>query len=143
MKITTFIALTLLFVSTAVAQEKPETPKANGKIVFYSMTTLLAASKSADALTTVGNLDRGNIEYNPILGLHPSPARLAGFNAGYFAVQSAGFYFTEKSSHRWIRWAGRAYIGLTIADHAQLAACNANLPPNAPKSRRCHSLFPM
>ena len=132
----TFFLALLLLSTASLAQEKPEAPKPKtGHKVFIAGMSLLAASKTADAITTRQNLDRGYVELNPIFGRRPSPATQAGINAAFFAGQVIAFHFTEKSSHPFIRWAGRVLIGYQIADHARAAACNAGL--NVHSSQGC------
>ena len=129
--------LGLLFCSQSLAQEKPEAPKPKtDRKVFIVGTALLAASKTADAITTRQLLDRGGWENNPILGRHPSSARLTGFASAQFAAQALAFHFTERSRKPWVRWLGRAYIGFTIEEHARLAACNASIDVHA-QSQNC------
>ena len=57
--------------------------------------SLLAAPKTADAITTRQLLDRGGSENNPTFRRYPSPAKQAGIKAGIFAAQSFAFYLTE------------------------------------------------
>ena len=97
----------LLFCSPAHAQEKPDAPKPkHDRKVFIVGTALLAASKTADAITTRQLLDRGGWENNSVFGLHPSPAKQSLINLGFFAAQSGVFYLTEHNRHAWVRWAG-------------------------------------
>lgn len=95
--------------------------------MFVAGISLLAATNVVDAIITRQLLNRGGVELNPVFGLHLSPAKQAGVNAGIFAAQAAAFYLTEHSRHKWIRWTGRALIGLQTEEHARLAACNASL----------------
>ena len=135
------IILLLLAAFTCAAQEKPEAPKPNHR-VFYVATSILAASSSADFLATSRLLARGGHENNSWLGSHPSNARISSFAAAYFAGQTTAFYFTEKSPHRLIRWAGRAYIVFSIEEHARLAACNSNINAHAPSQHNCRTILP-
>ena len=128
----------LLFCSLAHAQEKPDAPKPKtDRKVFILGTTLLAASKTADAITTRQVLDRYGLrasENDPVFGRHPSPAKQAGVNAAFFAGQVLVFHYTERSHYRWVKWLGRASIGFAIEEHTRLAACNASLS----SGRSCH-----
>lgn len=129
----------LLACPLAQGQDKPEAPrpKAHSNKVFIAGVSLLAASNTADAVTTRQLLDRGGVELNPIFGGHPSPVKQAGINAAVLAAQATAFYFTERSRHKRIRWTGRALIGLAIEQHTELAACNAGIDPRLPVSQRC------
>lgn len=122
------------------AQEKPDAPKPkHDRKVFIIGTTLLAASKTADAITTRQVLDRYGLrasENDPVFGRHPSPAKQAGVNAAFFAGQVLLFHYTERSHHRWVKWLGRANIGFAIEEHTRLAACNASLS----SAQSCHQL---
>jgi len=128
------------------AQERrtlPDTPKPKvNQRIFLAGVSLLAASKSADVWSTKSLLDRGGWENNPVVGRHPSSVRLAGHAAAVFAGQSAAFYLTERNRHAWVRWAGRAYIGFAIEEHARLAACNSRINMQSPVIQNCRSLFP-
>ena len=102
----------LLLSPLAVPQEKPEAPKPKpDRKVFFAGVSLLAAAKTADAITTRQLLDHGGWENNPLLGRHPSSGRLAAFASGQFALQSTAFYFTERNRRAWVRWLARAYVG--------------------------------
>ena len=109
---------------------------------FIAEVSLLAAAKSADAITTRQLLDRGGWENNPVFGRHPSPGKQAGINAGIFAAQSAALYFTERSRHSWIRWTGRAFLAHAIEEHARLAACNAGIDTRSPAITHCEPFAP-
>ena len=104
--------------------------------MFIAGVSLLAASKTADAITTRQLLDRGGWENNPVFGRHPSPAKQAGVNAAFFAGQVLAFHFTERSRRPWILWVGRAAVGFQIEEHIRAAACNAGLDArsNVPQS---------
>ena len=64
-----------------LAQSLPDAPKPKPAIkhfnsrVFVGGVSLLAASKTADAITTQQLLDRGGWEGNPLLGRHSNPAK--------------------------------------------------------------------
>lgn len=138
-----FMLLSLLIcVSGSVAQKPvmPDAPKPNHKI-FFAEISALGMSKSADAVTTRRLLDNGGVELNPIFGQHPSPGRQAGINAAFFAVDVSALYVTEHSRKSWLRWTGRTYIALVIANHAHLAACNSRIDPHS--SQRCHPILPL
>ena len=126
----------VMFVTVPLhAQNLPDAPKPKPAIeqhhfdrrVFVAGVSLLAASNVADAASTRRLLDRSGRELNPVFGRHPSPAKQAGINAAFFAGQSALFQLTERSSHKWIRWAARALIGQQTEEHVRLAACNSQL----------------
>jgi len=127
--------------STSYAQAKPlpDAPKPNKK-VFVAGISLLAAAKTADAITTRQLLDRGGWENNPLFGRHPSPAKQAGVTLGIFAAQAGLFYLTEHNRQSWIRWAGRAFLAYTVVDYSHAAACNAGINPHAPGAQNCGPL---
>lgn len=137
----------LLISPLALAQEKPEAPKPKtDRKVFFAGVSLLAASKTADAITTRQNLDlpdgRG-AKLNPIFGRHPSPVKQSLINLGIFGVQAGAFYLTEHNRHAWIRWTGRALIGHEILEHSLLAACAAQINTQSPMTQSCKPLIPI
>jgi hypothetical protein len=133
----------LAFAIPLYAQQKPlpdaPKPKTTRASIFVAGVSLLAAAKTADAITTRQLLDRGGQELNPIFGKHPSPAKQAGINAGIFAAQSFAFYLTERNRHAWVRWTGRALLAHVVIDHSQAAACNAGIDTHGP-ARNCGPL---
>lgn len=157
-------AVLLLASPLALAQERPDspTPKTEpnhsdcfrdclvkphlethfNRKVFVAEVSLLAASKTADAITTRQNLDRGGWENNPAFGRHPSPAKQSLINMGIFGAQAGLFYLTEHNRHAWIRWTGRAFIGHAILEHSLLAACNAGINVNSPAIQSCRPYAP-
>jgi hypothetical protein len=142
-KLLTLSLLLALFIPAAAAQDLPDAPKPKpDRRVFYVGVSLLAASKTADAIETQRVQNRGGWENNPEFGRHPSSSRLAGVNALFFAGQSALFHKTESSQRWYVRWGGRAYIGLVIADHIQLATCNSKINPSSPQVHNCHEILP-
>jgi len=133
----------LLLCPLAHAQERilPDAPKPKvSRKVFLTGVSLLAASTSADMWSTKRMLEHGGTEGNPIFGRHPSTARLSGISAANFLVESTGFYFTERSRHAWVRWAGRAYLILDIEEHTRFAACNSARSRNV--ARGCRPVIP-
>ena len=137
------VLLTLFLLSTvALAQEKPDAPKPkHDRKVFIAGTVLLAASSAADAISTKQLLDRGGWESNPILGRHPSNARLTGVFAAEFAMEALAFRLTEHGRKPWLRWLGRAYIGFSIEEHSRLAGCNSRIDVHTP-NQNCRPLVP-
>jgi len=125
----------LLFSGSVLAQVEP-VKRAPSKS-FRIGVSLLAASTAADAITTRQLLNRGGWENNPIFGKYPSPARQAGINLGFFAGQSALFYYTERNRHSFVRWTGRAYLGYVIFEHARMAACNAGIKVQSARAQNC------
>jgi hypothetical protein len=107
--------------------------------IFIAGVSLLGASKSADMWSTRIALDKGRAENNPFFGQHPSTGRLVGIQAANFIGESAAFYMTERSRHAWIRWSGRAFVGLVVVNHSMLAACNAKASLRSPA---CHGILP-
>ena len=102
--------------------------------------SLLAAAKTADAITTRRALNQGAWENDPVFGRHPSPAKQAGINLAFFAGESALFYVTERNRHAWVRWTGRALLAHAVIDHSQAAACNAGIDTHGP-ARNCGPLL--
>ncbi len=83
------LLVVLLLAVSLHAQEThkiAKVPQFNRRL-FIAGVSLLAASKTADAITTRQLLDRGGWENNPLFGRHPSPAKHAGINLGIFAAQ--------------------------------------------------------
>lgn len=113
-------------------------PQQIDRKAFFAGAGLLAAAKTADAISTRELLDRGGWENDPLFGRHPSAARQAEINAAIFAGQVAVYYFTERSRHSWVRWTGRTWLGLTIANHARLASCNAGIDVRSATVTNCH-----
>ena len=142
------LLVALIFFAPGIhAQEKhlPEAPKPKQQFsrkVYVAGVSLLAAAKTADAITTRQVLDRGGLETNPEFGRHPSPAKQARINLALFAGESALFYVTERNHHTWIRWTGRALLAHSVMEHSYLAACNAGLNPHAPGVHNCGALVP-
>jgi hypothetical protein len=87
--------------------------------IFFAGTTALAISSSFDWTTTVGCVQRGCLEANSrwAIGSHPNNLNIVRFAATSLAVQTTGFYFTERSHYRWVRWAGRAYVAYSVGGH--------------------------
>jgi hypothetical protein len=136
-----FILALLLCPFAVSANELSEAPKPKAdRRIFITGVSLLAASKSADFLTTAQLLGRGGQENNPLLGKHPSDGRISGYAALEFLGEGSVFYLTERSRHRWIRWTGRAYIGLAIMNHIELASCNSKLDPHS-VAHHCRPIF--
>jgi hypothetical protein len=135
------LAALIFFAPNLYAQQKalPDAPKPNKKI-FIAGVSLLAAAKTADAITTRQLLDRGGWENNSVYGRHPSPGKHAGINLALFAGEPAVFYLTEHNRHSWIRWTGRALLAYSIADHSHAAACNAGINPHAAEAQNCGPL---
>jgi hypothetical protein len=141
MKATLSLVSLLLFAIPCFSQEKPDTPKPNRRIFIVGVSAL-AVSKVADSLSTRSLLDRGGWENNPILGRHPSSGRISGYMAATFIGESTTFYFTERNHRSWVRWIGRAYIGLVVEEHVRLAACNARVNVHSSHAQNCRSFLP-
>lgn len=143
MKAPSILVLLVVSVIPSFAQERslPEMPKPN-RHIFVVGVSLLAVSKSADALSTRSLLDRGGWENTPVLGRSPSPQRQAGLNALVFVGQSGLFYATEHNRRSWVRWAGRAYIALEIVNHIKLATCNAGIDVHSTIVHNCRPFIP-
>src|SRR5271157_4681822 len=111
--------------------------------IFWTGVSLLAASTTADAITARQGFNRGESEIDPVFGKHPSAGRQAAINALFFAGQSTLFYETEKNRRWYVRWGGRAFIGLVIADHVHLAVCNSKINPLSLHVQSCHEFLPL
>jgi hypothetical protein len=87
--------------------------------IFLAGTAALAVTSSFDWTTTTGCLQRGCLEGSSrwVIGPHPNNPGIVGFASGWFAMQTTGFYFTERSRSRWVRWAGRAYVAYSVGGH--------------------------
>ena len=105
--------------------------------MFWIGTTLLAASKTADAITTRQLLDRGRVELNPVFGRRPSPGTRAAVYAVFFAGQVIAFHFAEKSRKPWIGWVGGVGLGFQIEEHIRAAACNSQIDTRASARQGC------
>jgi hypothetical protein len=140
------LALFLLLVPIAKAKDLPDNPQPQerkfSRKVFLAGTTLLAASTTADAVSTRILLNNGGWENNSEYGLHPSVAKQAGINAAFFAAEVGIFTYTERNRRWYVRWGGRAYVGLVVANHFELAACNATIDTHAAHARNCHPILP-
>ena len=110
--------------------------------MFIVGTALLAASKTADAITTRRLLDRGGWENNPIFGPYPSPPEQSRINLGIFGAQAGAFYLTQRNRHGWVRWTGRALVAHVIVEDSRLAACNARVDTHSPAIQNCGPLAP-
>jgi hypothetical protein len=145
------VAVLFFAIPLAAQQELPDAPQPKPQAcsshrlnprIFWTGVSLLAASKTTDAIETQKLLNHGGWENTPEFGRHPSSARLAGVNAAYFAGQSALFYYTERNRRWYVRWGGRAYIGLKIASHIEYAACDSKINPRSPHLQVCHAWMP-
>ncbi len=87
--------------------------------IFLAGTAALAISSSFDWTTTVGCIQRGCQEDSSrwAIGPHPNSSGITRFASAWLAMQTTTFYFTERSRHRWVRWAGRAYVTYSVIDH--------------------------
>jgi hypothetical protein len=138
----TIFALLLSFAFPVYAQSLPDAPKPKpDRRIFIAGVALLAASEAADFESTASLVDRGGVENNRLLGRHPSPGKISAFAAVTFVGQSAIFYVTERNRHAWVRWTGRAFLGVSIVNHGQLAACNSKLDGRSTSPRSCSSFF--
>ena len=143
MRILTILTMFLLAAMSLRAQSRlpgpgsglPDMPKPKvemkGPVVdrrFVLAVTVLAVAKTADAISTVRGLGRGNVEQNPIFGARPGAWRLAGVNAGYFAGEVGLAYVVKRAGRG--RWWGRAWpveIGWQTGAHLRAAVGNERL----------------
>lgn len=143
---TILVLVVLLMSPIAKANDLPDTPKPQqqkiSRRVFLAGTTLLAASATADAVSTRIVLNNGGWENNPEYGRYPSVGRQAGINAAFFAGEVAIFAYTEHSRRWYVRWGGRAYVGLVVVNHFELAACNSKIDPRSTHVQNCHQILP-
>jgi len=108
------------------AEVLPEAPKP--KVMdrrFFLAISALAAAKATDGVTTERMLGRGFHELNPLFGRHPSPARVAGTNAAYFAGEVAVAYILKKRFPKRHFWLIEPL--LQSADHIRSAVHNEGL----------------
>lgn len=130
----------LLLVVPALAQELPDAPKPkHDRKVFWIGTAALAAGKTYDAIETRSLLDRGGWENDPLFGRHPSSAKLGLVNAAIFAGEATLFHFTERSKHKAVRWLGRGYIALSVAQHVRDGSCDAGVDTRSPAAQNCRA----
>ena len=96
---------------------------------FLPLVLLLAGAHAADGVTSAQAQRRGAWEANTLDygGHHPTDARLAAVQSAYFAGEAAALWFTGKSQHRAVRWAGRAAIVAFSVYHAGLAVHNSHV----------------
>jgi len=154
MRVICLLFLNLLLVGVVVANDEkalPDSPKPKPEVlnvtrqqlversvlnrrVFLAGVFALAASKTADAVTTRILLNNGGKELNPVFGKHPSASRQAVTNLGFFATQVGVFYLTEHNKNKYVRLAGRLWISSVVAQHSYLAVCNSKLDPHGTKS---------
>ncbi len=123
---TLIVVSSLLFlpsVATADGVENPM-PRPNVELhsyrrIFFVESTALAVSSSFDWTTTVHCIERGchEIASRWVLGPRPSDPAIARFALTCFVPQATALYFTERSHHSWVRWAGRAYAAYSIRGH--------------------------
>ena len=99
--ITTFIAATLLLAPTAQARPKHWYTDAK----WWAGVAVIGAAVAADYATTAQLQRQGNVETNPILGPHPSNAKLAGVGTGAFAfyvgLHAAEYHLTRDDTKPW------------------------------------------
>ena len=98
---------------------------------FWMGEAVIAGALIADGATTVNGLHRGMMETNPILGAHPSTARVAGYDvtlfAGYTAANAAEHHLTRNESKPW-RVAGYVAIpAIAASAHGYAAIHNSEL----------------
>jgi hypothetical protein len=107
---------------------------------WWAGEAVIMTSVSLDTASTSFARNNGNIEKNPLLGPHPSDAKLAAFSiagvATYTVLNIAARHFGQKDPNKYWRFAGRWSIPLITAGiHVPLAIHNYNLPrwdPYAP-----------
>lgn len=96
---------------------------------FYFVVGVLAASMTADGISTKRDQDRGCREMNPMLGPHPSVARASAVAVGAYAAEVGVAYLLKKKlrDHKWLRdiWAVQPIYQST--EHARLAYGNEQL----------------
>jgi hypothetical protein len=132
-RLNTVLLAFFLISSFAWAEEKPDAPKPKTDRVmdlrYFAVLGVLAAAKAADGFTTSEASWPGCRETNPILGPHPSNARLAGLAAASFGVEAGTAFLLKRfgRSHKWARflWLGEPLF--QSLRHAQAALHDANL----------------
>ena len=100
-----FLCALFFMAAAAEAQELPDAPKP--KVIdrrFLIATAALAGSSIADGISTERMLARGCHELNPTYGRYPSPVRVAGTNAAWFAGEVGISYLLKRKFPRRHLW---------------------------------------
>jgi len=69
---------------------------------FWALAVALpGAATSFDAMTTFHAISLGNVEGNPLLGPHPTPARVAGIKLGASVLNATSLYVLKREDMRY------------------------------------------
>jgi hypothetical protein len=126
-----WLIVLLMLGTLAKADDLPEAPKPKvADRQFWTAVGTLGASVAADGISTVRMLDRGNFETNPVLGRHPSPARVGALSGAYFAGETVLAYELKRfgQRHRWARYLWLIEPSIQAGQHAAFAYHNESLP---------------
>ena len=115
----------------------PRTPINRAALTLESAAIAFDYATTAHWLGLNGSRDAaggtiGTWETNPLLGRHPSDARLAAFGLAEDGAAAIVLARTERSSHAWVRWAGRAAVAAQIVAHVRGGVHNLGLADTLP-----------
>jgi hypothetical protein len=98
---------------------KPATEHRFNRKFFFAETAALGLSSAFDWTTSVRCFERGCVEASSrwAIGSRPSESAVIRYGSAWFAADTAAAFFTEKSRNKWVRWAGRMYIGYVSEGH--------------------------
>lgn len=102
--------------SLFVMHQDPVPRPKNATRIWLAETFVLGGLYASDATLTANRATTTPEGHSFFYGRQPSPQRISLQIGGLFALQSLTLHFTEHSRHKWIRWAGRAWFGFSVAD---------------------------
>jgi len=125
---TLLVAITLLCSGIVYGQGKPDAPKPN-KTIEIITDTVLAGAAAYDWKTTSDAQHDGMWEGSSAwaIGHRPNDHKIILFSAAFYTSEVVMLHFTERSHHKLIRWAGRAYTSFAVEEHIRLGIHNSNL----------------
>jgi len=128
----------LVFASAANAQSLPDAPKPH-HIVERVESIALAGAAAYDWKTTSDLQARGGYERNAAwaIGHYPSNLKITVFGAAWTTGELIGFHYTERSHHRWIKWAGRLYVAWAVEEHVRWGLHNSRINGIPPYNDTC------
>lgn len=102
-----------------ITSPKPVVKTHPRRAVFLVGASALALATSWDWGTTSALVHRGGSEVGSrwATGPYPTNRQITLFSSVNFAPQATGFYVSERSQHKFVRWSGRALMGWAIASH--------------------------
>ena len=109
--------------SLFVMHQDPVPRPKNGTRIWLAETFVLGGLYATDGVLTSRGLNRTTPEGNALpryfLGANHTNGRLAAYAGGLFAVQAIALRYTERSRHRWVRWAGRTWFSFSVWDEGR------------------------